>query len=92
MDLALIKKNSPEWEYLWNWLASHPINVGLEAPSVALNEGEAWEYMGSFKQGDRMIHSLRHRCHPKHGQRMDLHVQASDEFVEDDIHKTLKLK
>ena len=92
MELALVKVGSPEWEYLWNWLASHPINVGLEAPSVALNEGEAWQYMGSFKQGDRIIHSLRHRCHPKHGQRMDLHVQASEGYNVEDIEKQIKMK
>jgi hypothetical protein len=92
MEMVLIKVGSPEWEYMWNWLASNPINEGLKTPSIALNENEAWQYKGSFKQGERMVHSFTHLCHPRHGQRVDLHVQASNEITEDDIHKTLNVR
>ena len=64
MEFLLLKKDTPEWEYIWNWLASHPINEGLDEPSVALNAGEAWQYMGSYKNGNTVISELRHRNHP----------------------------
>jgi hypothetical protein len=92
MEMVLIKVASPEWEYMWNWLASHPINEGLKTPSIALNENEAWQYMGSFKQNDKVIHSFRHRCHPHHGQRVDLHVEASENITDEDIQKEMKVK
>lgn len=65
MELVLIEIDSAEWNYMWNWLASHPINEGIENPSLALNDGEAWQYMGSYKQGDRVLSQFRHRNHPK---------------------------
>jgi hypothetical protein len=92
MKMVLIKIGSPEWEYMWNWLAEHPLNEGLKTPSIAMNEGEAWQYMGSFKQNDKIIHSFRHRCHPRHGQRVELHVEASDKITDEDIEKEVKMK
>lgn len=64
MEFVLLKIGSPEWEELWQWLASHPINQGLTEPSVALNENEAWQYTGTYKQGKIGISDLRHRNHP----------------------------
>lgn len=64
MEFVLIKINSPEWETMWNWVAAHPINQGIDDPSTALNEGESWQYMGSYKQGTKVISSFRHRIHP----------------------------
>jgi len=64
MELVLIKIDSVEWNVMWDWVGSHPINQGIEIPSVALNEGEAWQYTGSFKQGDKIISSFRHKNHP----------------------------
>jgi hypothetical protein len=92
MEMLLIKMGSQEWEYMWDWLASNPINEGLNTPSIALNENEAWQYMGSFKQNDKVIHSFRHRCHPRHGQKIDLHVQASENMIDEDIQKEIKMK
>jgi hypothetical protein len=64
MKLILLKPNSPEWDFAWNWLASHPINEAIEDPSTALNEGEAWQYMGSYWNGsDKLISEFRHRNH-----------------------------
>ncbi len=66
MKLILLKPTSPEWEYMWNWVASHPINEGIEDPSTSLNEGEAWQYMGSYWNGsDKLISEFRHRNHPR---------------------------
>lgn len=91
MELVLIEPNSHEWNYMWEWLASHPINEGIIEPTAALNDGEAWQYMGSYKQDDRVIHSFRHRNHPRINERKDLNVQASDKFTTDQIHRKFKL-
>ena len=92
MELVLIKQDSPEWEYMWGFLDSHPINEGIEEPRVALNEGEAWQYMGSFKQEDKVIHEFRHRYHPTTLNRYNLKFKASENFTNEQIEKTLKIK
>jgi hypothetical protein len=90
MNLILVKQNSPEWEYMWNWLANHPLNQQLENPSLALNEGEAWQYMGSYKQIDATIHTFRHKNHPSVGYKT-LNVAASESFTQDQIETSYKL-
>ena len=65
MDFVLIDKESPAWEEIWQWLEQHPINEGLTEPSVALNQGQSWQYVGSYKQDDKVITQFRHRLHPK---------------------------
>lgn len=92
MELVLIDPNSPEWEYMWGWLEAHPINEGVENPSEALNEGEAWQYMGSFKKGQRIVHEFRHRKHPAIGKNKKLSVAGSESFTVEQIKKTIKLK
>jgi hypothetical protein len=47
--------------------------------------------MGSFKQGDRVIHELRHRHHPVTQKREDLKVQASGELTPEQIKKSFKI-
>jgi len=93
MELVIIEIGSPEWEYMWNWLSEHPINSGLEEPSIAKHpvSGEAWQYMGSFKQGERVIHELRHREHPITQKREDLKVQASGELTPEQIKKSFRI-
>ena len=44
MDFVLIKEESKEWNYMWNWLEQHPINKGLDEPKTAENNGFEWEY------------------------------------------------
>ena len=90
MNLILIKPNSPEWDFMWKWLENHPIKKGVEDPTLALNEGEAWQYMGSFQQGNRAIHEFRHRNHPITKSIQSLKVQASELFTNDQIEKTFK--
>jgi hypothetical protein len=92
MEMVLIKVGSPEWETMWNWLNDHPINEGLDKPSMAYHEGQMWQYTGSFKQNNKMIHSFRHLSHPRHGQRIDLHVEASENITDEDIQKEMKVK
>jgi hypothetical protein len=91
MEFILIKRESIEWEYLWNKLSEHPINEGLEEPSIALNEGEAWEYTGSYKQGDEVVHSLRHRLHPKTNYVVNVSYKGSEGFTADQIQVSKKV-
>ena len=91
MELVLIEHGSPEWDFIWNWLAAHPINKDIEQPTIAQNGTEAWQYMGSFKQGKRVIHELRHRNHPTTKSLQSLKVSASPEFTQEQINKTFKL-
>lgn len=92
MDLVLIKIGSSEWDFMWEWLAKHPFNEGIEEPTVVLNDGEKWEYMGTFKQGIRAIHGFRHRFHPKCDCVKSMSVEASKDFNPDtDIEKKFKL-
>lgn len=91
MELVLIEQGCPEWEYMWEWLSNHPINEGITNPSLAENEGEAWQYMGSYKQADRVLHSFRHRFHPITRGVKNLSLHASNLLTEDQIQKTFKL-
>lgn len=90
MELILIKPNSSEWEFMWKWLEDHPINKDIVEPSIALNNGEAWQYMGSWQNGDRIIHSFRHRKHPVTNYIQNVSVQGSESFTPDQIEKTYK--
>jgi hypothetical protein len=92
MEMVLIKKDSQEWNNMWDKLANHPINEGIEEPSLAINESEAWQYMGSFRQDTRVIHEFRHRNHPKFNRREYLKFNSSETFSDDDIEKVLAVK
>ena len=91
MELVLIKPESIEWNYIWQWLENHPINKDIENPTLATNNGESWQYMGSYKQGNRLLHSLRHRCHPLTDRVETLSLQNSTEFTLDQIYNEYKL-
>ena len=91
MDLILIEPESSEWIFMWNWLAAHPINKDIEQPTIAQNGSEAWQYMGSYKQKDRVIHEFRHRNHPTTNSIQSLKVSASPDFTKEQINKTFKL-
>lgn len=64
LEIVLLKEDSTEWNYIWEWLRVHPLNQGLEEPTLALNEGEAWMYMGTYELKGEFLHTLRHRLHP----------------------------
>ena len=91
MELVLIKQDSPEWEYMWGWLASHPVNQGLDEPKVAENEGEAWQYMGSYKNKNAVISEFRHRNHPVTGGLYKASVEHPF-FDENSIDKSAKIR
>ncbi len=92
MEILLIKDNSPEYNYMWGWLADHPINKDLEEPMVALNGEEAWQYMGSYRLDSRVVHEFRHRNHPSNNDRIELKVSGSSWMTEDDIELATKMK
>jgi hypothetical protein len=92
MEMVLIKEGSKEWERMWDMVANHPINEGIEHPSIALNNGEGWQYMGSFKQTNIVIHEFRHREHQKFGRREYLKFNASKDITDEDIEKVLSVK
>lgn len=90
MELVLITPQSQAWEEMWQWLEAHPINEGLEQPSVALHEGEAWQYMGTYKNGDKAVSSFRHRNHPRTGAVYNVSY-SHDNLREDQITKKFKV-
>lgn len=92
MELIIVQKDSPEWEYMWSWLENHPVNKDIEEPRVALHEGEAWQYMGSFKNKDKVVHEFRHRKHPVTNNRYTASVSGSDDFTNEQIEDSLRIK
>jgi hypothetical protein len=91
MELVLIKQDSPEWEFMWNWLESHPLNKGLENPSLATNGTESWQYMGSLQNKKVVIHQFRHRNHPVTQSIQSVSVNSSEAFTTDQIHRESKI-
>lgn len=92
MELIFVKQDSTEWDFIWDYVAKHPINEGLDEPQTALNEGETWQYMGTFKNKDKIIHTFRHRFHPKTNDVYNLTFIGSETFSEDQIDKEIKIK
>lgn len=93
MEYVLIKPDSNEWSHMWEWIAKHPLNDGINEPTVALNDGEAWQYMGSFRsiKGD-VISEFRHRCHPIDNERHYLKMNHENGVAESDIDKVIPVK
>ena len=90
MEFCLLQVGCPEMEYLWSYLDNHPLNEGIEQPSVALNGNEVWQYVGSYKQGDVIIHAMRHLHHPRYNRTEYVSVRASTGFTSDQIAKSFK--
>jgi len=90
MEMILITPESIEWNFMWNWLANHPINKDNEEPTVCLNNTQSWQYMGSYKNGKKVITEFRHRIHPITNRVERLSVEHKD-FDEDSILKTIKI-
>lgn len=89
MDFVLIKTNSPKWEEIWEWVAGHNINQGLEIPSEALNEGFAWEYRGTYVNGKEAVSEFLHRHHPH---TKTLHkLSYGHEITDEDIEKKYRI-
>lgn len=91
MEFVLLDLESKEISYLWSYLELHPLNEGIDEPSVALHEGESWNYMGTFINKDKVIHTLRHLNHPRYNRIETISVRASSGFTQDQIVKTFKV-
>ena len=75
-----IERDSDEWNYMWDQLAKNPINININDPTVAENDGESWQYMDTSFYDGKLKHCFRHRCHPVEDQRVYLHIPVSKEF------------
>lgn len=78
MDVLFIKREQPEWNYMWNLMAKHRLNEGLEEPTVAHFNYEGWQYMDTSVYDGQLAHCFRHRCHPKTQRREYLRLSVSD--------------
>lgn len=68
MDYIFIKSDSKEWGDMWDYIRTHPINEDIDEPCTALNDNEEWQYLGSFKQGEKVLSSFIHGKHPRTNQ------------------------
>lgn len=85
-----VEERWPEYDYMWNKIASHPVNEGLAEPTTAEHSVtyDAWEYMETLLTnrrffglvGGNAIHKFRHRNHPKTNTAIHLKVPASKSF------------
>lgn len=92
MELVIIKRGCSEWDYMWNWLASHPMNQSLPEPAVCQNQNEAWEYMGTYRKSNgEAVHEFRHLNHPVTDNIMTLVVRASELVSDEMIEKRSKI-
>lgn len=91
MEIVLIKTDSKEYEYLWDFIENHPLNKGIENPKVALNQDEHWRYIGTITDGKRYIHTVQHTCHPYDNQFKEVSIDASKDFDVSDITERFKL-
>ncbi len=91
MKLILVKQGSTELKYIWDWISSHPINEGIENPSLAFNNGIVWEYMGTFEDKGKYLHQVRHKSHPITQSVISYSFNSSDTFTSEQIEKSFKL-
>jgi hypothetical protein len=93
MEYIIFKENSDDWNFIWDWLASHPINKGIEKPKVALNDNDysCWMYMGTFKKDDVVISDFKHVNHPTTNNLCKLSVEHKL-ISEDSIENSNKIK
>lgn len=80
MELILIKEDSAEWLYMWNWIIEHPYTKQL-TPSQALG----WQYKGSLRQGSKTLHQFELGA-------KSLVLACSNLMAESDISKVIRLK
>lgn len=64
-SLTLVPAKSNEWKIMWDKLARHKLNRGIDDPFSAENFGETWQYMESHRRVFGFVHLFRHRLHPK---------------------------
>lgn len=74
--------DNPEYRYMWEQVATHPLNKDLRDPHVALNQRshEAWQYMGTWSKAGSVSHEFRHRDHPLLDARIVIRIPASPAY------------
>lgn len=60
-DACFAPDLSPAWQEAWAMLA---VTVGAANARFVGPSGEAWEYMGTFRDGAAWTHRFRHRAPP----------------------------
>ena len=77
-EIYRVKKDSPEWNYMWDELAKNPLNAGQPDPFDCESEGECWQYMDSGYVNNKWVHEFRHRYHPVTKLRWYLRIPVKD--------------
>jgi hypothetical protein len=91
MEFIAIKIGSKEWDNLWEFVANHPINKDIENPKNALHNNLNWGYIGSFKNGNKVISEVVHGCHPVTNDVYKISYEHKD-FDNESIASTAKIK
>jgi len=61
----MVGRPDVEWDKMWALLGEEDINKDNPSPTVCYNNGENWQYMGTWSLDvGKWYHSFRHRCHP----------------------------
>jgi hypothetical protein len=92
MDFIILKQNSPTWEYIWDELAKNPINDGLEHRSIAMNDGEAWQYFGTITDGKKWYSDFKHRLHPYNNLPKYITIEHPNGIPDEDITSRRQIK
>ena len=92
MEFVKVKFDSAEWEYMWDFVSTHPINEGIENPHEAMNDGEVWQYMGTYKNKNKYVHEFIHKQHPKTNEPYKISINGSDNVSEDQFDIRIPIK
>lgn len=80
IGFAVVESGSAEWHRMWASLEK------LYGDTIAMNDGEAWQYLGTFQEphcsSSPWRHEFRHRDHPVHG-RLYVTPEVSQEFADE---------
>ena len=79
--IGFVKRNSPEWDYMWLELSKDEMNKDNKDPITCENYGERWQYMDTSNYDGQIKHCFRHRMHPKMNDSMQyIKITASLNF------------
>jgi len=87
-----VDEEHPEWGHMWELLAQHRINAGLDEPRSADNGDESWEYMGSSIYDGQPKHAFRHRCHPNTQRPESAFIPVSSRFANELLKGSSQIK
>lgn len=79
--MMFVPRDDPEWDAMWGTLGRMPYNRLQRQPTACEDEqGEAWQYMGSYAHDGAWVHEFRHRNHPATGKREYARIPATLSF------------